>query len=103
MERFEMEKEKPEKCKNFSNISMVELRRKQSLKRMITSNVEGILKAMFDLLVGKSGVKEAENRAYKEGTNNHSNQFVFTSLDRQLSKVSFAIENGVVIFVQSNY
>lgn len=55
MERFEMEKEKTEKCKNFSNISMVELRRKQSLKRMITSNVEGILKAMFDLLVGKSG------------------------------------------------
>lgn len=54
MERFEMENEKTEKCKNFSNISMVELRRKQSLKRMITSNVEGILKAMFDLLVGKS-------------------------------------------------
>lgn len=41
MERFEMEKEKTEKCKNFSNIS----------------NVEGILKAMFDLLVGKSGSK----------------------------------------------
>lgn len=40
MERFEMENEKTEKCKNFSNISMVELRRKQSLKRMITSNVE---------------------------------------------------------------
>lgn len=57
MERFEMEKEKTEKCKNFSNISMVELRRKQSLKRMITSNVEGILKAMFDLLVGKSRSK----------------------------------------------
>lgn len=48
-----MEKEKTEKCRNFSNISMVELRRKQILKQMI----EGILKAMFDLLVDKSRSK----------------------------------------------
>jgi hypothetical protein len=41
MERFEMEKEKEktEKCRNFSNISMVELRWKQSLKQMIISNI----------------------------------------------------------------
>lgn len=51
---------------------------------------------MFGLLVKKS-------QAYKEGTNSHSNQFMFTSSDRQLSIVTLVIEQSIPIFVQSNY